>query len=278
VRDAGGLSRAFVDSHAEEAAQVLEGLAPADTADFILAITPQLAASALRHMNPAYCAKLLEQVDDDRAAGLLEIIGSQAAARILLQLPGERQGRLLDLLPVGAAVAIRVLVGYPEGTCGACMDLSPLAVPPDMPVAGAIEQIRRFDGEIGDCVFVTDETRRLLGVARLPALVRAEPGTALAAVMAAPMHMLSALTTASAVANHPGWHDYHVLPVVERENRLIGALHRHALAGRPAARESGMAGGVAGTYWQTVSGLAQVVVGALPPIAPVGRARRVDER
>jgi magnesium transporter len=278
VPDAGGLSRAFVGTHAAEAAQVLEGLAPGDTADFISALTPQLAASALRHMSPAYCARLFERLEDDRAAELLGIIGSQAAARILQQLPGERQGRLLDLLPVGAAVAIRVLIGYPSGSCGACMNSSPLAMPPSMPVVQALEQIRRHDGESGDCIFVTDETRRLIGVAGLPALVRADPNAALSAVMAAPAHMLSALTTTSAVANHPGWNDFHVLPVVERDHRLVGALHRNALDGRPAGREADLAGGVAGVYWRTVSVLTQVVVGALPPVGPVGRPRRIDER
>jgi magnesium transporter len=278
MREVDGLSRVFVESHVAEAARVLEGLAPADTAQFIAALAPSLAASALRHMNPAYCAKLFEQFEDGPATELIRIIGSQAAARILEQLPGERHGQLLALLPVATAVAIRVLIGYPAGTCGASMSPWSLVLTPEMPVARALEEIRRFDGEIGDCVFVTDEPGRLLGIASLPALVRAEPDAELSAVMIAPEHALSALTNVSAVANHPGWNDFHVLPVVERENRLVGALYRHALDGRPAGREPDLAGGVAGAYWKTVSVLTQVVVGALPPVTPVARARRNDER
>lgn len=278
MREVNGLSRAFVESHVNDAARVLEGLAPADSALFVSALPPPLAASLLRHMNPAYCAKLFEQFEGGRATEMIRNIGSQAAARVLQQFSSERQEQLLASLPVAAAVAIRVLIGYPADTCGGCISSSSLILAPDMPVTQALEEIRRFDGEIGDCVFVADDSRRLLGVVELPALVRAAPNVAVSSVMTVPEHMLSALTSISAIANHPGWNDYHVLPVVEGESRLVGTLHRHALAGRSVEREPDLAGGVAATYWQTVSVLTQVVVGALPPVSPVARPRRPDER
>jgi hypothetical protein len=40
----------------------------------------------------------------------------------------------------------------------------------------------------------------------------------------------------------------------------------------------GLANGVTGTYWSTVSVLTQVVVGSLPPVSPVASTRRSDER
>lgn len=278
TREVNGLSRAFVESHVTDAARELESLAPADSAHFVAALPPPLAVSLLRHMNPVYCAKLFEHLEDGRVTDLIRNIGPQAAARILQQLSSERQGRMLVLLPVAAAVAIRVLIGYPAGTCGACMSPSSPVLTPDMPVAHALDEIRRFDGEIGDCVFVADDARRLLGVVALPALLRAEPNAALSSVMTVPEHKLSALTNVTAVAHHPGWSEFHVLPVVERESRLVGTLHRHALASRPAGSEPDVGSGVAVTYWQTVSVLTQVVVGALPPVPPVARPRRIDER
>jgi magnesium transporter len=278
MREIDGLSRAFVESHAAEAARVLEGLPPADSAHFIAALTQPLAAAALRHMSPAYCAKMFEQFEDRQARELLGVVGSQAAARILQQLPSERQGRLLALLPVATAVAIRILIGYPAGTCGASMNPWSLALTPDLQCAQALEAMRRSDGEIGDCVFITDDSRRLLGVVGLPALVRAEPDTPLSTVMTPPAQVLPALTAASAIASHQYWNECDVLPVVEGENRLVGALHRHAVSGRQADREPPLAGGVTGAYWQTVSALAQVVLGALPPVSPVAGSRRIDER
>lgn len=282
MREVNGLSRAYVEAHALDAARVLEALPAADTAHYVGQLSPQLAASVLRHMSPPYCARLFELLGDERATGLFRAVGPQAAAQVLQHFPGERQAQLLALLPVSMAVAIRLVIGYPVGTCGSCMNPWPLALTRDTSVADALGQIRAFDGEIGDCVFITDDQRRLRGVAALDALVRAEPAALLEVLMVVPAHAVSALAMTSAVAGKPGWDQFHVLPVVERENRLVGALHRHALATetavKPAGSVSGAAGSVAGAFWQTVSGLAQIVVGTLPPVSPVEPARRKDER
>lgn len=281
MREVNGLSRAFAESHGAEAARVLEELPADDTAHFLAELTPQLAASLLRHMSPPYCARLFEALGDERAAGLYRVAGPQAAAQVLQQFSGERQAQLLALLPVSMAVAIRLLIGYPEGTCGACMNPWPLALMRDTTAADALKQVRAFDGEIGDCVFVTDEQRRLQGVTALDALVRAAPAAPLEALMVPPAHTVSALAMTAAIAGNPGWDFFHVLPVVERENRLVGALHRHAVAAGLAtgsAAAPGVAEGVAGAYWQTISVLAQVVVGALPPVPPLESQRRKDER
>ena len=277
-----GLSRAFVESHAVEAARTLEALSPGDSARFLASLAPELAALALRHMAPPYCAKVFAMLGDAEATGLFRSVGPQVAAQIIQQFPPDRQVQLLALMPVGVAVAIRLLIGYPSGTCGACMNPWPLALTPGTPAGAALDQVRGFEGDLGDCLFVTDDQRRLLGVVALDALLRADTVSTLSAVMSAPHHVLSALSTVTAVAGHRGWDDFHVLPVVERERRLVGAIHRHALVAmlgeRPAGSAPDVAVGVAGAYWQTVSVLAQTVVGGLPPAAPVEEAGRNNER
>jgi magnesium transporter len=275
------LSAAFVKAHPAEAARVLEGLAPDDTAAFVAALDAKLAAAALQHLGVAYCAKVLQHLDDEQAAERIRTMSSQAAARLLHNLAPGRQVQLLGRLPVASAVALRLLIGYTKGTCGACMDPAPLVLSPEMTVAEAIEQARRHEQEHGDCVFVADAQRHLIGVVALGDLLRAAPGEPLSAVMRRPEHMVSALASASMAAAHPGWDVFRLLPVVERENRLVGGLHRRALVqelGETAVRSGpGLANGVTGTYWSTVSVLAQVVVGSLPPVSPVASKRRSDE-
>ncbi|HEX9685424.1 MAG TPA: CBS domain-containing protein [Burkholderiales bacterium] len=277
------LSAAFVEAHPAEAARVLEGLAPDDAAAFVAALDAGLAAVALHHLGVAYCARVLQQLNDDQAAERIRVMGSQSAARLLLNLAPERQVRLLGRLPVGTAMALRLLIGYPKGTCGACMDPAPLVLSPDTTVAEAIEQARRHEErERGDCAFVADAQRRLIGVVTLGDLLRAPPGEPLSTVMRNPEHTVSALASATTAAAHPGWDWFHLLPVVERENRIVGGLHRRSLArelGDIAVRSGpALVTGVTGAYWQTVSSLAQVVVRTLPPASTVATKRRSDER
>lgn len=277
-----GLSGAFVESHPADAARVLEGIAATDSAAFIAALTPQFAAPILRHLGPPYCARVIEQLEDRQVSALVQVMGPQAAAQVVQQLAGDRQLRVLAQLPVGTSIAIRLLIGYPKGTCGAYMDPWPLALAPETSVADALEQTRKFEGELGDCLFIANGQRRLLGVVGLGGLVRAGPREPLSALMQPVAHTVSALASASLAAGHPGWDVFHVLPAVERESRLVGALHRHvliaALAGLAARSQPNPVAGVFGVYWQTLSALAGIVIGTLPPVPPVAEERRNDER
>lgn len=277
-----GLSVAFVEGHPAEAARVLEGLSAADTAEFLMALAPRTAASVMRQLRPAFCGKVFERMDDEQVGRLLQPMGPQEVSQLLQRVPAERQTHLLARLPVATAVTVRMLIGYPKGTCGASMDPSPLVLAPDATFAEALEQLRRFEGEPGDCFFVCDPQRRLLGVIGLVDLVRAAPRAAVASVMRAPEHTVSALASVGSTAQHPGWEAFHVLPVVERESRLVGAVHRRALmekvSGDTLQADPPFATGAAGAYWQTLSALTEGVIRALPPVGPVGKTRRNDER
>lgn len=277
-----GLSVAFVEEHPAEAARVLEDLSPADSAEFLGTVAPRLAVPVMRRLRPAFCSKVLERLDDDQVGRLLRPMGPQEVSQLLQRMATERQTHLLARLPVATAVAVRMLIGYPKGTCGAAMDPSPVAIAPDATVAEVLEQLRRFEGELADCLFVCDSQRRLLGVIPMAELVRAAPRAAVSGVMLAPEHTISALASVGSTAHHPGWEAFHVLPVVERDNRLVGAVHRRALmqqfsAGKPHV-DPPFAGGAAGAYWQTLSALTEGVVKVLPPVSPVAQTRRNDER
>jgi magnesium transporter len=276
-----GLSTAFAASHPEDAARALQELAAADTASFISALEPRLAATILRNVDPPYCARVLDLLDDAAAAALIQIMGPQPAARILQQMPAARQMRLLARLSVATSVAVRLLIGYPQGTCGACMDPWTLMLDAEMAAEEALAQVRRFEGALGDCLFVTNGQQRLAGVLAFAELVRAAPRSPLATLMRPATHAVSALAAASTIVAHPAWDIYHVLPVVERENRLVGALHRRTLAAAiagPAAVQTSAMGGLFGAYWQMLSALAGIVIGTLPPVAPVASERSKDER
>jgi len=282
MAEVNGLSVAFAEAHPLEAARVLEALPAEDTAEYLAALPAWLAAPILRQMNAPYAARIASSLEESQVTAIVQIMGPQAAARLVQQLPNGRQRALLARLPVATAVAIRLLIGYPRGTCGAYMNPWPLALTPQTSVAEALEQVRRFEGEIEDCIFVSNGERRLAGVLDLADLIRAAPQEPLSARMRPATHTVSALASAAIAANHPGWEEYRVLPVIERENRLVGALHRRALSAAlatpPPSAEPSVASGVFAAYWQVVSALREVAIGALPSVPPVSERRGKHER
>jgi magnesium transporter len=278
-----GLTLAFVEGHPADAARVLEGLPAPESAAFVARLPPRLGALLLRHMAPLYSGRLLALLEEKTALALVERLGPQEAAGLLQQLSSERQARLLQELPVATAVALRLLIGYPRGTCGAAMDPWPLAAPPGTLAAEALAQVRVFDGDPGDALFVVNGERRLLGVVPLAALVKAAPRDTLAKLMRPPVQAVSALATLASVAEHPGWAEFHALPVVERDSRLVGRLHHGAIrTTRPAPAQA--AGGtnptvgLANAYWQVLAALVQMVVGVLPTVRPIDGTRNPNER
>jgi magnesium transporter len=282
MAEVNGLSIAFAESHPADAARVLAALAPGDTAEFVAALPPPLAVPILRHLGPPYCARVFALFEDARVAALVQAMGPQTAAPVLQQFPPARQQQILGDIPVATSIAIRLLVGYPRGTCGAAMDPWPPVFAPDLIVADVLQEIRLFQGELGDCLFIANGERRLRGVVPVGQLVRAGAREPLSAVMLAPAHVVSALASVGTVAGHPGWDLFHVLPVVEREDRLVGALTRRALlaalAGPAAQSQANAVSGAFGAYWHALSALTEIVVGALPPVPAVAEERRKDER
>ena len=119
MAEPGGLSIAFAETHPAEAARVLEALTPEATAEFVSTVPTVLAASVLRHVGPPYCARVLARFDDTHIARLIQAMGPQVAARVLQQFSPNQQQQVLGHIPVTTSIAIRLLVGYPRGTCGA---------------------------------------------------------------------------------------------------------------------------------------------------------------
>lgn len=278
-----GLTLAFVGDHPAEAARVLEGLPAPESATFVARLPPRLGAPLLRHMAPLYGGRLLAMLEEKTALALMERLGPQEAARLLQQLPSERQARLLQALPVATAVALRLLIGYPRGTCGAAMDPWPPAFSPETLAAEALAQVRAFDGDPADALFVVNGERRLLGVVPLAVLVKAAPRDTLARLMRPAGHAVFALATVASVAQHPGWAEFHALPVVERDNRLVGRFHRGLLQASKslpaqAAEGANPTVGLASAYWQLFAALVQMILEVLPAVRPIDGTRNPNER
>ncbi len=268
-----GLTLAFIETHPADAARVLEHLVAADAAALLDTIPATLAAPVIGEMIPAYAARCLETLRDDVAAGLIQVLGVQAGSSVLRYLPAGRRSALLEQLPGSNGIAYRLLLGYPEDTVGALMELRSLAVAADTGVKEALARVRRSPDDAGDFVYVVDADRRLQGIVRLVQLVRANQAFTVAQIMRRGVPMISAQASLHAARRHEGWREFHVLPVVESQDRFVGALRYAALIQALAYTQpgyrgedaiGGAVGTLTGTYWQVIAGLIQATVSLLP--------------
>ena len=270
------LSFAFLEAHPADAARVLERIAPQNVAPLLTNAPARLAAPVLRAMLPLHAARCMETMDEDTVPGVLRIMGPQAGVAVLHYVPEARRNALLAQMPTALALAFRLLLGYPEDTVGAWMDPRVLALPGDISVELALARLREAEEEGDVLVFVIGSGQRLLGQVDLPALLRAAAATPLSQIMRRAPYTLPARAPIRAVEKHAGWDDFQLLPVVEREERFVGALDRgvlaRALVRNRRVRSNGgygdLAASIASGYWLGVSSLIELGVALLPVAKP----------
>jgi magnesium transporter len=271
------LSLAFVESHPGDAARVLEHLSTDDATAFLKLLPVRLGAPVLRHMLPTSAARCLEQLDDETAAGLVRDLDAQTGSAMLRYVRQPRRDQLIAQLPTTAALAFRLLLTYPEDTVGAWINTHCLAVSPETPVSEALERLRQSPESAGTFLYVVDADWRLKGMAAITDLLRAGRGTAVAQTMQPARHRLSARASLAAAHQHQGWKEYHALPVLERQERFIGALeftvlHRAIEQPHPEVAASAPADSLSlltRSLWMIFANLLQALITLLPPAHPL---------
>jgi magnesium transporter len=193
---------------------------------------------AFRLLNKNLAVAVFEQMELQEQRHLLESFSTEAAKELFNELPPDDRARLLDEVP--AMVARRLvqllnpeerhatlaLLGYAEDTAGRHMTPDFVELRRDMTVAQAMERIRRqaLQKETIYYSYVTDDQRHLLGVVSLRDLVLAPPEARVADIMTADPKFVDTATDREEVAQLLSDYDLLAVPVVDRENRLVGII------------------------------------------------------
>lgn len=277
MADAESLTLAFVTAHPVEAARILERLNALDAAALFERVPARASAPVFKAMLPSVAARILSMLGAGTAKALLAAIGTQAAVSILRQIAEPQRGQLVAGLPTTAAMASRLLLHYPDDSVGAWIDPDIVVFPPETTVAEALARIGIGNEPQVELVFSVGRYQQLVGVTGLHNLIRASREQKLASIVEKPPVVLSANATVSGVARRRSWQQSPVLPVTDRNGKLIGVLRRGTLD-RALARESQplpadnaelLVTMFAGGYWNAFSVLAHTIVSLLPGAKPI---------
>lgn len=262
MADRDALTDAFLASHPNDAARVLEQLSDQDAAALFERAPARLGAPVLSAMLPYAAARCLLRIEASRAAMLLAAISVPAAVAMLRHLADAQRGPLLDTLPTATALACRALLGFPMDSVGAYVDTEVVALPPNLQACDALEALRVARVMPVGPVYVVDAQRRPLGQIPLPALLRAGAHERLDMLMSSLPATLPAATPLAGADAHPAWRDADVVPVVERGGGLVGVMQLRAMQNAqrrpgPGARPEPeyVAAVLALAYWHSVAGL-----------------------
>jgi magnesium transporter len=170
--------------------------------------------------------ELLGSFKQEQLREIVEHMSPDDRAYLLDELPAIVAKRLLALLTPEERDATALLLGYEEDTAGRIMTPEYIDLKSYVTVAQALEKIRRvgLDKETIYYSYVIDEQRRLIGIVSIRQLVLADPDTRVADIMEQDIIYAYTDEDQEEVAHKMQKYDLLALPVVDREDRLVGII------------------------------------------------------
>lgn len=201
-----------------------------DTAATVLrAIPPRSAAAVLREMTVPNASDCLEHLEVPEGAAIVARLTANEAGAIVRDFGPARREPLLAALSADVRDPITRVLSYPEGSAGAVMDPTIFQLPYDVLVADARTRLSRAGRDLLHYLYVVDREHRLVGVLDIPELISARARDPVSVVMHHDVDRLSVGLPVAIVREHPGWQRYHAMPVVDEEDRLVGAIRYRML-------------------------------------------------
>ena len=212
---------------APDLAAVFEDL-PAEKLPVLFRLCPKdLAADVFAELTPAAQQQLIDGLTDTELKAVVDELFVDDATDLVEEMPANVVKRILAQAEPATRRMINELLKYPEDSAGGVMTTELMALRPDMTVAQAMDTIREngFDKETINNCYVTDSSRRLVGVVSLRVLVLAknteEP---IKDLMDSNVVSVSTTTDQEDVSKLFEKYGFLAIPVVDAENRLVGIV------------------------------------------------------
>ena len=218
--------------------ECLEELNPADIAlileeaelkdlPVVFRILPkELAAEVFVEMDRDLQQHLIESFSNTELKDVIDELFMDDMVDIIDEMPASVAQRILKQTDSKTRNMVNKLLAYPESSAGSVMTTEYLSVKKGMTVDEAFESIRNnaVDTESIYTCYVTDRSRKLLGVITIRDLLLADKSAVVYDIMDENVIFANTLTDREEVVSLFDKYDLYVLPVVDNENRLVGII------------------------------------------------------
>ena len=170
--------------------------------------------------------KLLNALTDKELKAVIDELFMDDTVDLIEEMPSNVVKRILKTVNQKDRKVINELLNYPDDSAGSIMTTEFVDLKEDMDVEGAIEKIKRIgaDKESIYTCYVIDNTRKLVGVVSLRDIILSKPGTNLKEIIVQNPVTVFTLEDQEDVAKKFEKYDITSMPVVDKENRLVGII------------------------------------------------------
>ncbi|PMB02328.1 magnesium transporter [Fischerella thermalis CCMEE 5282] len=226
VGDLRGAKAILVPVQPVDIAEAIEGLPEAMHAIAFRLLSKDEAIEVYEYLDYGVQERLIEELRSQEVREIVEQMSPDDRAKLFDELPAKIVKRLLEQLSPAERESTAQLLGYEAGTAGRIMTPELISVKENFTAAETLERIRSLANasEMIYYLYVTDAARRLTGILSLRELVTAQPQQIIGEIMTRDVLSVHTDTDQEEVARLIQRYDFLAVPVVDREERLVGIV------------------------------------------------------
>ena len=225
--------------HPEQAREIFAELHPADTAELLAQMTPEIQATAIPYIPEDQVGEVIDFLGPGRRSPVFRLLSLDVQVRVAQAMSADDRADMftnlepsivdavLAKLPKDEALDVRELMTWPKNTAGGLMTTDIASVHADLTVGEVLDQVRHFAEEMETVsyVYLTDRgTGKLMGVLSLRELVLNKPSRPAAEVMNDKVVTVAPQMDQEEVARIIHKYDYIALPVADEHGKLLGIV------------------------------------------------------
>ena len=217
---------------------ILVELEPADIADLFDDLPEEMLPLLFRLLPKEPAAELFVELQPDVQEMLIRGFSNTELKEVLDELYLDDAVDIVEEMPAGVVKrilkhadpdtrkSINEILKYPEDSAGALMTTEFVDLKRDMTVEDALKRIRRTgtDKETINVCYVVDPARKLLGIASLRTILLSDEDDSIEDIMDPNVISVTTLEDKEDVAQTFSKYNFIALPVVDKENRLVGII------------------------------------------------------
>ena len=217
---------------------ILVELEPADIADLFDDLPEEMLPLLFRLLPKEPAAELFVELQPDVQEMLIRGFSNTELKEVLDELYLDDAVDIVEEMPAGVVKrilkhadpdtrkSINEILKYPEDTAGSLMTTEFVDLKRDMTVEDALKRIRRTgtDKETINVCYVVDPARKLLGIASLRTILLSDEDDSIEDIMDPNVISVTTLEDKEDVAQTFSKYNFIALPVVDKENRLVGII------------------------------------------------------
>ncbi len=219
----------FILNHPVDAVRIIEKLEIDDIITFLDGIPANLASSIINHLDINTSAICLQKISLPKAASIVENLPLENICMMIRRMPTDFTELLLRTISEETATHLKRVLSFPETSVGAIMDPTVFTLPDDITVGEALKRIKKIPEKASHYLYILTRGHFLTGVLSISLLMQAQTTDKLITLMQTQVIKIFADADYMTILNHPGWHDYHILPVIDRKGKFLGALRQQIL-------------------------------------------------